>query len=118
MSQPNYFAQQSFTVPAGAGSYAPEEITFAGASVNVRPVGNQGLSAMITQALTAAVLEVWLLKSPELDPTVIGNWSQAYTLTAAGTGASRWYLDNWPGVKIRVKSGGTAGTVIASASAA
>lgn len=117
MPQPNYFSQQNFTVPVGAGSYAPEEIVFAG-NANTRSLGNQGLTVAVAAVVATAVLEVWLLKSPELDPSVAGNWAFAYTVTAAALGATRWYLDNWPGVKVRVKSGGTAGTVTVSASAA
>lgn len=106
-----------FTVPAGAGTYAPEITTFA------PPVplpgflydydyAIRGLVANVSQAVATAVIELWLL-TPGADPTL--NASYAFfsaVANGAALGGASIPLAYHVGAQIRVKSGGTAGTLI------
>lgn len=108
--------RQSFTVPAGAGSYAPEEIILGG-TASVRSTPLYAVTALVETlgGATGAVTELWLLKAGG-DPTVSGDWFNSGN-SITGTGSGTWPLAAWRGGKIRVKSAGVAGTEVISAAA-
>ena len=109
--------QVSFTVPAGSGTYATEELylTSSGLATDIAiEHGVCQVSVVVGTIVTAAAIEVDLLK-PAGDPEVAGDWLLAVkSLTPAGLQAVI-ELANWRGVRIRAKSGGTAGTQVVSA---
>jgi len=110
-------ATQSFTVPAGAGTYAPERLTMFGDFSEGASIF-EGISLLCTEALASAKADVFVL------PFGAGNLDAAW-IPAPGVG-SNIALDTvqgvamnvvagWAAVQIRVKSGGTAGPVILQA---
>lgn len=110
--------RQEFAVPAGAGSYAPQRITFGVVGSGQPEIALQGLTAAIEgSGVASAVLELWM---PRLDagtkhPSTYSDGDYSFsgkTLTASG--AETWPLAGYPGAQIRVKSGGTAGTMTVS----
>ena len=116
------YARETFVVPAGAGSYAPEEIiTRQGDSLVLDKISK--LAVYVESLPASAEIEVDLLK-PGTDPRLAASWIlDSQSLVAVGLvywGASAehsWlYLAGWPGVRIRAKSGGTAGDSIVSVS--
>lgn len=110
-----YTGTQNFTVPAGAGSYAPEFFTLAKSSASAARDSLIGTTALIIQGVATAVLELWLLKQGG-DPTNNAHFfNTGKSITASG--GETWPLASWDGVQFRVKSGGTSGTMIVSATA-
>jgi hypothetical protein len=106
---------KTFTVPLAAGEYAPERLTLAKSSTQVGPDSLIAVTALITSAVTAAVLELWLLKFGG-DPAVDADWSNTgNSITASG--GDTWPLAGWDGAQLRAKSGGTAGSLGVSATA-
>jgi hypothetical protein len=106
---------QTFVVPAGAGSYAPQRLTFAKSNTDMGPVSLLAATALVTAAVTAAVIELWLLEFGG-DPTSDADWfNTGKSITAAGS--ETWALAGWDGVQFRVKSGGTGGNLSLSGSA-
>ena len=108
-------ARQSFTVPAGAGSYAPEVIQFAGqTATDIGQLAIIALTPLIEATVATAVYEIWLLKVGA-DPTQAGNYfNSGLTITDS----TQKLLSQVEGLQIRAKSGGTAGTAILNAWAA
>lgn len=99
-------------VPLTAGNYAPEEIIFAGrTSSDVGQHSITGLTVLIEATVAAMVLEIWLLKVNG-DPTNAAHYfNSGLTITNGG----KVLFAEVEGVKIRAKSGGTAGTAIVNA---
>ena len=111
------FASQNFTVPAGAGSYAPERIQLNSQNASVKSELVERVTAVVEAVVATAVAELWLLK-PGADPTNDANYALYSSIAnAAALGGATVELADAPGAQIRVKSGGTAGTVTISASA-
>jgi hypothetical protein len=107
-------SRASFTVPAGAGSYAPERIQFNSQSTAVLSQRLTAVTALVESAVATAVTELWLLKAGiSADPSSDANYFLAGTLT----NGVQFLLSDWRGAQIRVKSGGTAGSHVVSASA-
>ena len=110
-----FATRQSFTVPASAGTYAPEVITFARANTSTAPVSLVGLTAIVeSNAATGATLEVWLLKING-DPSASGDYFLSSLSLASGS--ATFPLASYPGVQLRAKSGGTSGAMVINASA-
>lgn len=110
-----YSGSKNFTVPVGAGTYAPERLTLAKASQSQAYDSLIGVTALIEQGVAAAVLELWLLKRGG-DPTNDAHFmNTGKSITASGS--ETWPLASWDGAQLRAKSGGTAGTLIVSATA-
>jgi len=95
-----------FAVPSGAGSYAPERITF------TSPESLFGITTLIEASPAAAVFELWLLKAGGV-PADDGD----FALYKNSTGGETWPLAGWHGAQIRVKSGGNAGNATLSVTA-
>lgn len=110
----------SFTVPAGAGSYAPEVMTFGVVPSTVIQDGLTGVTLLIETVglATGAIFELWLPKvvgTTDTPPDIsTGYFNSGLSITA---GAETWALASYPGAQIRVKSAGVAGTAIANGSA-
>lgn len=102
----------SFTVPAGAGSYAPEACYLNRQNVAATGVAFDEVvevQNMIAALPATAAIEVDLLK-PNGDPTQAGDWLTAVVSYSATGLQSILSLARWVGVRIRAKSGGTSGT--------
>lgn len=113
----HYLPSTSFTVPAGAGDYDTavylEPATYASGSLV--PIVD-GVSVLVEAGVADAVVELWCLKA-EGDPTVDADYFFGRTILtsgAAGVGGLGTVDVNWPGIQIRVKSGGTTGTLTVS----
>lgn len=106
-------ARASFTVPAGAGAYAPEEIYLKLPESNV-PAGLYDLVSqlriLIEALIATAVVEVWILRMGG-DPSSAGDWfNSGISQNAAGLSALI-EMSSAAGIKLRAKSGGTAGNM-------
>jgi hypothetical protein len=119
MSSPLGSKQFSFTVPAGAGSYAPEILyTTATGALGATFDWFDRLIMIVAALAATSQVEVDLLR-PGFDPA--GGDASYYLAGAAGVaalttvgykgnvlGAGLW--TGWWGARVRCKSGGTAAT--------
>lgn len=110
-------ARVSFTVPAGAGAYAPEELFFK-VLENDKPEGLyrkiRQLRLLIENLIATAVVEVWVLRHGG-NVNVAGDWFYS-TLSHNLAGVSALLeLAGCTKVKLRAKSGGTGGAMAVSA---
>jgi len=109
----------TFAVPAGNGDYAPEVLYLA--PTNDPKSGLdcvEQVRALVRSLPTSAEVEIDLRKPGGGDPTLDASWNLDIGITsiaAAGLTALLEYA-GWPGVRIRVKSGGTAGSAVVDAS--
>ena len=110
---------QAFTVPVGAGDYAPEILYLTPRDQTVTPTtfgeafrgGVSEYQAVIEAMVADAQLEVDLLNA-ESDPATPANWNNDKVYTAAGPHPIE--LLTRQAVRVRAKSGGTSGTLTAS----
>lgn len=113
----------TFNVPARAGDYASERITFGPAGSGDQEQAFQGFSALCEGPfLASAVVELWLPRIADggkaASALTDADYSLAGTLlTAAGLG-SVTPAGCWTGGQIRVKSGGSQGQLTISGTAA
>ena len=112
MQNISFSANQSFTVPVTAGNYAPEEVLLGSTVAGVPSIILDDVTVDIEAFVATAVLELWLLKVGG-DPTNAAHYFFSGK-SANALGHTTWSLGAWRGAKIRVKSGGTAGTLTAS----
>lgn len=132
-------ARQTFNVPANSGDYASETIVFGGVAAGVVAEDLAGVTVLMeaVQGPGATVplcqAEVWLPRVPASDKAmsdlVLADWYHSGQVVApvgvasapAGMtvsfGSLTYALAGYPGVMIRVKSGGVAGSVTVSATA-
>lgn len=111
-----YKSRVSFTVPATAGQYAPERITFPEtfSATTVPDVGLLGITALIeSNAATGATLELWL---PKIGATGI-DADYTFSGISASSGLLYQALASFPGAQLRAKSAGVAGAMVVSATA-
>jgi hypothetical protein len=109
-------ARVSFTVPVGAGIYAPEEIY-----CKVEPTAPSGYYSIVSQLrvlienlIATAVVEIWVLRVGG-NAASAGDWFYSgISHNAAGLSALI-ELASIQGVKLRAKSGGTAGAMLVDA---
>lgn len=110
--------QQTFTVPVTSGSYAPERIAFGEVPVGLAPMSFEGVTATVNTSITAMVVELWL---PRVGIASGAHLDTDYTYSGqaldAATGGETFVLAGYPGAQIRVRSGGTDGSAVVSASA-
>lgn len=108
----------TFVCPAGAGSYAPERITFGATAANVSQDGFTGVTALIETvgAATGAILELWLPKVNPDSTTPLADSDYSNSGLSITSGAETWAFASYPGAQLRVKSAGVAGSVVVSAS--
>lgn len=106
----------TFAVPATSGNYAPEVLYCNGGS-EAKALQDFiiQLSVLVESLPAGAAIEVDILKAG-LESGISTNWQSAIkSFTAAGL-QDLVQLAQWRGVRIRAKSGGTAGNAIVSAS--
>lgn len=104
-----------FAVPVGAGGYAPEilYLNVDNAAKSLMDIVLE-LRFAIENLIATAVVEVDILRVGG-DPTVAGDWIlNVQNKNTAGL-ADLLALAGWQGVRIRAKSGGTAGNMAVSA---
>lgn len=116
--------RQSFTVPAQAGNYASERITFGPQAAGQAESYFRGIMALVENTLVpGCTVELWLRKCSDSTEGGASMDDGDYTLGGSNfpsmttTGAVAWTLHAWPGAQVRVKSGGTQGTQTVSATA-
>jgi hypothetical protein len=107
-----FATRQTFTVPVTSGQYAPEFITFAPGNTNTVPISLIGVTTLVESNVATAKVELWLLQKGA-DPTASGS----YFLFNSDVGNATIALASYPGAQLRVKSGGTAGSMIVNATA-
>ena len=109
---------QTFTVPSTSGSYAFERIAFGEVKAGQAPEMFEGITASVHTTVATMVVELWLgrvgITSGEHIDTDYTYSGQALD---AATGMETWALAGWPCAQIRVKSGGTGGSAVVSATA-
>lgn len=107
---------QSFTIPAGAGTYAPERIYVCRGDLGLRGMTIARITALVTQLVATAVLELWMLKDGA-DPSLDASYF-LYSAIANGAALGGATLDVATShAQLRAKSGGTAGTLNVSVKA-
>ena len=110
--------QQTFTVPAASGSYAFERIAFGEVKAGQAPEMFEGITASVDTTVATMVVELWLGRVGVAGGAHI-NTDYTYSGQAldAATGGETFALAGWPCAQIRVKSGGTSGSAVVSATA-
>lgn len=103
----------TFVVPVTSGQYAPERIQLNTQSATDVQMEIRSVTALIESTVAAAVVELWLLEA-SADPALDASYS-LYATLATATGGATANLAGWRGAQIRVKSGGTAGSMVVSA---
>lgn len=106
--------KQSFTVPATSGSYAFERLTFGEVASGQKLLQIEGITVSVYSSVASSQVEIWLPRvdasAPFLDTDyTYSGWS------LAASGALTMPLADYTGVQVRVKSGGTSGTAVVSA---
>lgn len=109
---------RSFTVPAGAGTYAPEVLY-------LRQDNDRGtfdclerIALFVASLPATATIEVDLLKvdAPNAALPASGDWLTPAVLTLSAVGYNATLAPaGWYGARVRAKSGGTAGTAVVHA---
>lgn len=107
--------QVTFTVPAASGSYAPERLTFGEVVSGAGKMVVQRLTVQISTSVATNVVEVWLPKVTATAPYLDQDYA-IYQALSAATGGQTYELAGYPGCQVRVKSGGTGGNTVISAS--
>jgi hypothetical protein len=99
----------TFTVPAGAGSFAPE-ILYLNHESNVKALLDivSEITAIVEALTATATLEVDILR-PGGDPTIAADWYLATKVWSTAGIQTLFQLARIYGVRVRAKSGGTAG---------
>jgi hypothetical protein len=111
------WGDQSFTVPAASGSYAPERWTFGDVKAGQPWDAFQGVTASVHTSVATMVVELWIMRTGATKGSVIDGDYKYSGKSFGATGMETWALAAYPGGQIRVKSGGTAGTAVVSCSA-
>lgn len=108
--------QQTFTVPATPGAYAPERIAFGEVAEGMPQDSFMGVTASVDGTVATMSVELWLPAVGASAPFVNSDYKYSGKSIGA-TGAETWALAGYPGAQLRVKSGGTGGTGTVSATA-
>ena len=102
---------RTFTIPGGAGSYAPTVIFTRQDQARGQPDDVSELTLMIESLPATAAIEVDLLK-PGGDADVAADWLLAVQSHNTIGLKPVLQLASWRGARIRGKSGGTAGPAV------
>ena len=106
------------------GAYAGERITFGVVAAGVRePSGIGGVTVLVETTCAAATLELWLPRladstTPASTISITDGdfFYSGHNIVGSANGSFTHPLAAWPGAQIRVKGGGTTGTVTVDAS--
>ncbi len=113
---------QTLALAAAANSYAMGP-RFGATESGQAPDSFQGVTIGVETSVASMVVELWLAK---LGPNAAGTAFADYTnddffysgqALDAATGAETFVLAGWPCFEVRVKSGGTGGSPVVSATA-
>ena len=109
-------------VPAVAGDYASERITFGSVSAGDIEQSYMGASVLVEGTLAGATIELWLPQVSDGTLAASNRTDANYFFSGSAigaplTGAGTWPLAGWPGLQFRVKSGGTPGAIGINATA-
>ena len=108
-------ATVTFSLPAASGSYSAQRITFGEVASGQAKETYQGITVSVDTTVANMSVELWLPKFTATVPFLDTDYQ--YTGKSIGaTGGETWALAGYPGCQIRVKSGGTAGPPVISAS--
>ena len=114
MSARKDMQEVTFSLPAASGSYSAERITFGEVISGQAKESYQGITVLVVTSVATMTVELWLPKVSADHPFIDGDYT--YTGKSIGaTGGETWALAGYPGAQIRVKSGGTAGSPVISA---
>jgi hypothetical protein len=111
------YADQTFTVPAASGSYAPERWTCGDVKAGQPWDAFQGVTASVYATVASMTVELWLPRFGATKGSMIDGDYHYSGKSIGATGSETWALAAFPGAQIRVKSGGTAGSAVVSCSA-
>lgn len=129
MSKFNNFAlrgrqRQTFNVPGVAGNYANERITFGAVGAGEIDQDFLAFTVLVEDAFVpGCTVELWLPRVSDSGEAAAARTDADYfnsRITPMTTAGAQTYLGNgggWVGAQVRVKSGGTAGTLNVSATA-
>lgn len=107
---------RTFSLPAASGSYSGDRLTFGEVKAGQVKESYQGITVNVDTSVASMVVELWLPKANATAGSMIDS-DYTYTGKSIGaTGSETWALAGYPGAQIRVKSGGTAGSPVISAS--
>lgn len=127
--------RQTFNVPASVGGYANEVLAFGfplgvpqgslnPANAGVSDESYEEVMALIESIVAGATVELWVRKNSDDTEAVATMDLSDYFLfptpsvgTPTVVGVLRWVLSGWPAGIIRVKSAGTGGAMVISATA-
>lgn len=108
--------QKTFSLPATLDTYSAERITFGDVGAGMVEDSFQGVTVSVDTSVATMTVELWLPKVGSTHPRIDDDYK--YTGKSIGaTGSETWALAGYPGAQIRVKSGGTSGSPVISASA-
>jgi hypothetical protein len=106
---------KTFAVPGGAGVYAPEILYLAQDENHPQSDDVSEVTLFIESLPATAVVEVDLLQPGGVETVAVDWIVAAQSHNAIGLKAVL-QLANWRGVRVRAKSGGTAGSAVVHAS--
>ena len=116
MPAPKYEGQRvTFTVPAST-AYAPERITLY--PLEDMSAGILGVQLLVEAVVAACTIEMWMSKIGATDLSADASYFlSSNTFSGATAGSTYWPMVSWPAVQLRVKGGGTSGSLIVNATA-
>jgi len=107
-------ATRTFSLPAASGSYSGDRLTFGEVASGQAKESYQGITVSVDTTVASMSVELWLPAFNADVPFLDDDYK--YTgLSIGATGSATWPLAGYPGAQIRVKSGGTAGSPVISA---
>ena len=106
--------KQSFTVPGASGSYAFERLTFGEMGSGQARLKVEGITVSVFSSVASSQVEIWLPRVDASYPITDSDYTYSGWSIAA-SGALTMPLADYTGVQVRVKSGGTSGTAVVSA---
>jgi hypothetical protein len=111
------FGDQTFTVPAASGSYAPERWTCGDVKASMPWDAFQGVTVSVYTSVATMSVELWLPRFGATKGSMIDGDYHYSGKSIGATGSETWALAGFNGAQIRVKSGGTGGNAVVSCSA-
>lgn len=115
MSTRKQMGTRTFSLPAASGSYSAERLTFGEVASGQAKESYQGITVVVDTTVASMSVELWL-PSVAADYPFLDDDYKYSGKSIGATGSETWALAGYPGCQIRVKSGGTAGSPVISAS--
>lgn len=105
----------TFSLPSTSGSYSAQRLTFGEVGSGQAKESYQGITVSVDTSVASMTVELWLPSVAADVPFIDGDYTYSGKSIGA-TGSETWALAGYPGCQIRVKSGGTGGSPVLSAS--